>query len=244
MYTLTATNAAGSTTSTAQVIVSSGAYTPTPEPTPTPFAVLGVTATVDPSTFSGACPKNFICYAVITVNGPGTVTYVWENSEPRVSAVQTLTFAAAGSKQVSTGWPRDASGAYWFHVRTLAPNAMVSNQANLTLSCMSAYEPPPALFQVQSVSLNVIPLTYTGPCPSSFTCTATITVSAPGTVTYRWEASDTTSALQYITFTTAGSKTVTSGWNPPTQYPWVRVRTLAPNEKVSTQWSVTNNCLE
>jgi hypothetical protein len=242
MYTLTATNAAGSTTATAQVIVSSGTYTPPPEPAPAPFAVLGVTATVDPSTFSGACPKNFSCYAVITVNGPGTVTYVWENSEPRVSAVQTLTFDAAGSKSVTTGWPRDASGAYWFHVRTLAPNGMVSNQANLTLSCFTAYEPPPALFQVQSVSLNVTPLTYTGPCPSSFTCSATITVSAPGTVTYRWERSDGTSALQYITFTTAGSKTVTSGWNPPTQYPWVRVRTLAPNEKVSTQWSVTNNC--
>jgi hypothetical protein len=244
MYTLTATNAAGSTTSTAQVIVSSGAYTPTPEPTPVPFAVLGVTAMVDPSTFTGACPKNFNCFATITANGPGTVTYVWENSEPRVSAVQTLTFDAAGSKSVSTGWPRDASGTYWFHVRTLAPNVVVSNQANLTLSCFTAYEPPPQLFQVQSVSLNVIPLTYTGPCPSSFTCSVTITVSAPGTVTYRWEASDITSAVQTLTFTAAGSKTVTSGWNPPTQYPWVRVRTLSPNEKVSTQWAVTNNCLD
>jgi hypothetical protein len=247
-YTLTAANAAGSTTSMAQVIVSSGAYTPTPEPTPTPaaFAVLGVTATVDPSTFTGACPKNFNCFATITVNGPGIVTYVWENSEPRVSAVQTLTFDAAGSKSVSTGWPRDASGAYWFHVRTLAPNAMVSNQANLTLSCFTAYEPPPEyhLFQVQNVSLNVNPLTYTGPCPSSFTCSVTITVSGPGTVTYRWEASDITSAVQTLTFDAAGSKTVTTGWNPPTQYPWVRVRTMAPNEKVSTQWTVTNNCLD
>jgi hypothetical protein len=217
---------------------------PTPEPTPEPFAVLGITATVDPSTFTGACPKNFNCFATITVNGPGTVTYVWENSEPRVSAVQTLTFDVAGSKSVSTGWPRDASGAYWFRVRTLAPNEMVSNQANLTLNCFTAYEPPPELiiFQVQSVSLNVTPPSYTGLCPSSFTCTATITVSAPGTVTYRWEASDITSALQTLTFTSAGSKTVTTGWNPPTQYPWVRVRTLSPNEKVSTQWTVENLC--
>jgi hypothetical protein len=246
MYTLTASNAAGSTTSTAQVIVSSGAYTPTPEPTPTPaaFAVLGVTATVDPSTFTGACPKNFNCYAVITVNGPGTVTYVWENSEPRVSAVQTLTFDAAGSKQVSTGWPRDASGAYWFHVRTLAPNGMVSNQANLTLSCFTAYEPPPEhyVFQVQSVSVSVNPMTYTGPCPASFTCSATITVNGAGRVTYQWVRSDGTSAVQIMDFTVAGSKTVTTGWNPPTQSAWVFVRTLSPNEKVWTTWYVTNNC--
>jgi hypothetical protein len=243
-YTLTATNAVGSTTSTAQVIVSSGAYMPTPEPTPVPFAVLGVTATVDPSTFTGACPKNFNCFATITVNGPGTVTYVWENSEPRVSAVQTLTFDVAGSKSVSTGWPRDASGAYWFHVRTLAPNAVVSNQANLTLSCFTAYEPPPEhyVFQVQSVSLNVNPQTYAGLCPSSFTCAAIITVNGPGTVTYRWEASDTTSAVQTLRFDAAGSQAVTSGWNPPTQHPWVQVHILSPNDKVSFQWTVTNLC--
>jgi hypothetical protein len=243
-YTLTATNAVGSTTSTAQVIVSSGAYMPTPEPTPVPFAVLGVTATVDPSTFTGACPKNFNCFATITVNGPGTVTYVWENSEPRVSAVQTLTFDVAGSKSVSTGWPRDASGAYWFHVRTLAPNVVVSNQANLTLSCFTSYEPPPEhyVFQVQSVSLNVNPQTYAGLCPSSFTCAAIITVNGPGTVTYRWEASDITSAVQTLTFDAAGSQAVTSGWNPPTQHPWVQVHILSPNDKVSFQWTVTNLC--
>jgi hypothetical protein len=245
-YTLTASNAVGSTTSMAQVIVSSGAYTPTPEPTPVPFAVLGVTATVDPSAFTGACPKNFNCFATITVNGPGTVTYVWENSEPRVSAAQTLIFDAAGSKQVSTGWPRDASGAYWFRVRTLAPNVVVSNQANFTLGCFTAYEPPPEhyVFQVQSVSLNVTPTTYTGPCPSSFTCQITITVNGPGTVTWRSERSDGNSAPQNMTFTAAGSKMVTSGWNPPTQFPWVRIRTLSPNEQVSTQWAVTNNCLD
>jgi len=248
MYTLTASNAAGSTTSMAQVVVSSDAYTPTPEPTPTPaaFAVLGVTTMVDPSTFTGGCPKNFSCSAIITTNGAGTVTYRWERSDGGSSAVQTAVFGSAGSQMVATGWPRDVGGNYWVRVRTLSPNDVVSNQANFTLSCFTAEEPPAELtiFQVQSVSLNVTPTTYTGPCPPNFTCQVTISVTAPGTVTYRWERSDGTSAVQNMIFTAAGSKTATTGWNPPTQFPWVRVRTLSPNERVSTQWSVVNNCLD
>jgi hypothetical protein len=245
IYALTASNAAGSTTSMAQVTVSSSGYTPTPEPTPATFSVLGVTTTVEPSTFTG-CPKNFSCSAVITANGAGTVTYRWERSDGGSSSTQTVVFATAGSQMVSTGWPREVGGSYWVRVRTLSPNEILSNQASFTLNCITAEEPTPELtiFQVQNVSLNVTPTSYNGPCPSQFTCSVTITVNGPGTVTYRWERSDGMSAIQSMIFTAAGSKTATTGWNPPTQYPWVRVRTLSPNEKVSTQWTVENLCLE
>jgi hypothetical protein len=122
IYTLTATNSSGSFSSTTQVfVIDSSTGPPAPLPPPPAFAVTSVTASAAPASFTGPCPTNFSCTAIITTNGAGTVTYVWENSEPKVSAVQTLTFDAAGSKGVSTGWPRDASGAYWFHVRTIAP---------------------------------------------------------------------------------------------------------------------------
>jgi hypothetical protein len=243
IYALTASNAAGSTTSTVQVTVSSGAYTPTP--TPAAFAVLGVTTMVEPSAFTGACPKNFSCSAIITANGAGTVTYRWERSDGGSSPTQTAVFASAGSQTVSTGWPREAGGTYWVRIRTLSPNEILSNQASFTLSCTTVESPPPelTLFQVQSVSLNVTPTTYNGLCPAQFTCSVTITVNGPGQVTYQWERSDGMSAPQYMNFTAAGSKTATTGWNPPTQYPWVRVRTLSPNVKVSTQRTVENNCL-
>lgn len=244
-YTLTASNAVDSTTSTAQVIVTSDGYTPLPTPTPTTFAVLGATATVNPSTFMGSCPKTFSCSAVITANGAGTVTYRWERSDGGSSAVQTVVFGSAGSQMVSTGWPRDVGGTYWVRVRTLAPNEILSNQASFTVNCITSEEPEPelTLFQVQSISLNVAPSTYTGPCPPQFTCTVTITVNGPGAVTYRWERSDGTSGVQNMSFSAAGSKSATTGWNPPTQFPWVFVRTLSPNEKVSTQWTVVNNCV-
>jgi hypothetical protein len=246
-YILTATNEAGSTTATAQVTVLE-AYTPPPEytPPPTTFAVTSITASVNPATFTGSCPKNFSCSAVITVNAPGTVTYQWERSDGGSSPTQTVNFAAAGSQTVTTGWPRETSGDHWVRVRTLTPNEVVSNKASFTLSCSTLEEPPPELviFQVQSVMLDVTPTSYTGPCPAQFTCSVTITVNGPGTVTYRWERSDGTSALQNITFSAAGSKTVTTGWNPPTQFPWVHVRTLSPNEKVSTNWTVANHCVE
>lgn len=115
--------------------------TPTPVETPTPFAVTKVTASVDPLSFTGACPKTFNFSAVITVNGPGTVAYRWERSDGATAPTQTITFAAAGSQSVTTSWKLGASYSGWQRVHILAPNEMVSNQANFTLACEVAPTP-------------------------------------------------------------------------------------------------------
>ena len=99
------------------------------------FAVTSVTASVDPSSFTGACPKTFNFYAIITVNGPGTVTYKWERSDGAVSPTQSITFAAAGSQTVTTSWTVGASYSGWERVHILTPNDKFSNKAYFTLTC-------------------------------------------------------------------------------------------------------------
>ena len=123
-YTLTATNAAGWRSLTIMVVVSGAP----------PFAVTSVTASVSPSGYTGPCPKDFSCSAVITVNGPGTVTYRWERTDGP-SSTQTIAFAGAGSKTVTTGWPRDASGNYFVRVRTLTPNEVASYRIFFSVTC-------------------------------------------------------------------------------------------------------------
>jgi len=238
-YTLTATNAAGSSTAMAQVIVSSGVYTPPPEYTPPPpaFAVTSVTASVSPPSFTGSCPTNFTCSAVITVNAPGTVTYHWERSDGGSSPVQTANFAAAGPQTVTTGWPRDASGAYWVRVRTLTPNEVLSSQAGFSLTC----EAPFAVTKVQPKSA---PASGTRTCPYAINYTYDITTNGPGTVTYHFEQSDTaTSSTQTLNFTAAGTKTVSYTWNVSSSGTYsVRCRTLTPNNMSGNSVPVTVTC--
>jgi hypothetical protein len=122
----TATNSAGSDTASVEIDSECEAV---------PFAVTSVTANVDPPSFTGACPKRFDFSAVITVNGPGTVTYTWERSDGASAPTESIDFAAAGSQTVTADWTVGTSGSRWRRLRILTPNEMVSNQANFTLTC-------------------------------------------------------------------------------------------------------------
>lgn len=73
-----------------------------------PFAVTAISAGVNPTTYSGPCPKVFKFTGVITANGPGTVTYRWEHS-PGTGTPQTVTFAAAGSMTVTKDYSASTS---------------------------------------------------------------------------------------------------------------------------------------
>jgi hypothetical protein len=130
-YTLTATNSVGSSSKTTTVLVSG-------EPASTSFAVTSVTASVNPPFFSGTCPTTFNSYTLITANGPGTVTYRWEDSEGGIKSTESLYFSGAGSQSVSTTWPVGLSGTVWVRLHILSPNETLSNQASFTLICASA----------------------------------------------------------------------------------------------------------
>jgi hypothetical protein len=104
--------------------------------------------------------------------------------------------------------------------------------------------PTDGAFRVTSVNTSVDSLSFTGSCPHKFTFTATITVNAPGTTTFRWERSDGTfEATQSLTFSAAGSGTQTNTWDVgASSGGWMRIRILGPNETTSNQATFTLSC--
>jgi hypothetical protein len=102
--------------------------------------VTGVSTTVDQPSVnlcSGVTTLTFT--GTITTNAAGDVAYTWDRSD---GATYTLTptvhFNGPGSQTVTQTWqlgvqPYPFNG--WERVRTLAPNAMVSNNANFTMNC-------------------------------------------------------------------------------------------------------------
>ena len=153
-YTLIAVakNSAGTASDSMLLTWGCGETTETTEPA---FAVIGVTASVDPPSYTGVCPAEFIWSAVITVNSPGTVTYQWEVGGGSPDPPQSITFSSAGSQTVnrhysiSAGWP-DTTG--WRRVRILSPNEMVSNQAEFTLTCYPDIEVMPTTVNLGEIA--------------------------------------------------------------------------------------------
>jgi len=66
----------------------------------------------------------------ITATGPIAVSYRWERSDGASSSPQTVTFAGAGTKTVTTTWTLFGAYAGWERLVILSPNALTSNQAN------------------------------------------------------------------------------------------------------------------
>lgn len=128
-YTLTAANAYGYMTRTLLIEVSG-------YPPPSSFAVTSVMAYATPPSYSGPCPFEFTFSAIITVNGPGTVTYVWDRSDGSPGPVQSAAFASAGSQMVTDAWYLGGTYSGWERVRILTPNSTMSNEAVFTLNCL------------------------------------------------------------------------------------------------------------
>ena len=121
VYTISATNSAGTVTRSAVTTVNS--VWPL-QPAPASFLVTSILANTAPSSLTG-CSN---LYAYITANGPGTVTYNWESTEGGgYSYTWNVTFPTAGSQKITLPVEMSAlpSGSYRVHV--LTPNDSVSN---------------------------------------------------------------------------------------------------------------------
>ena len=133
VYTLRATNSAGTVTATAQVTVNppgGGGWSGPPK-------VTNVTANAVPPSYTGPGPTTINFVADITVDGPCTVTYKWERSDGVIGLQQTLVFSAAGTKKVSDTWTLGGgpgTGIVWERVSILTPLPMLSNKAQFTLN--------------------------------------------------------------------------------------------------------------
>jgi hypothetical protein len=237
VYTLSATNSAGMVTKSWVTVVNES---PAP-PAPGSFAVTGVVASTDPTNFAGVCPKTFTFYAAITANGPGKVTYIWESFDGNnfeYSDNQTVTFAAAGTQTTQLQWNLINSTTGLHRVHILTPNDVTSIPVYYELNCSGG-----SLVTGMIVGIDKFP--YNGSCPKAINFWGTITTNGPGKVTYRWERSDgsnVTTAPETITFTEAGTKTVTNIWTRGEGTAWQRLHILTPDNAISSQVDFVLTC--
>jgi hypothetical protein len=127
VYTISATNSAGTVTRSTKTTLNSAS--PPPPPVPTSFAVTSAIANTEPSSSTGC----FNLYANITANGAGTATYIWESTDGGgYSYTWNVNFPTAGTQKVSLPVEMSAlpSGPYRVHV--LTPNDISSNSTHYT----------------------------------------------------------------------------------------------------------------
>jgi len=141
VYTISATNSAGTVTSSVVTAVNINPTQVIPATVPSPITssgtllVTGIILTVNPNVYTGPCPAIISFSAAITANGPGTITYRWERSDGTVSPVQSSTFASAGTQMISTTWTM-GGGTGWQLLHILTPRDAVSNPIDFALTCV------------------------------------------------------------------------------------------------------------
>ena len=217
-----------------------GGPTSAPSPAPGTFGIVGVTATVAPSS-SVSCPQTFNFTGQIVVNVGGTVTYRWERSDGSMGATQTFRFAAGGAQSFVDSWTISSNFGGWERLHVLTPNDVSSNQATFTLACGGV------AFHVTGVSASVSPAPGTAYCPASpggtvFTFTGQINVNAAGNVTYHWLRSDGgTTGDTTISASGPGTLGVHNTWQlgTPSYMGWEQVIVTAPDSVASNQANFT-----
>ncbi len=120
-----------------EIQVAGGAAAPT---SPAAGAVTGASLSVDPASFSGECPQTFIFSGEITLAQPARVTLQLEAGanqpgyEYNLPAAQTLDLAAGTAAVQYTLDLRDTVVG-WARLHITAPDDVLSNQANFSLTC-------------------------------------------------------------------------------------------------------------
>lgn len=88
--------------------------------------------------------------------------------------------------------------------------------------------------------------TYTGPCPMNVDFLATIFLSRPARVEYRWERSDKTVGPREVVDIRGSGKGVTTTWrvgSPRRSFSgWVMLRVLSPNSLTSNMAKIQIRC--
>jgi hypothetical protein len=194
-----------------------------------------VVKSIQPATTTGAgvvaCPASVSFSADITVDGPGTVTYRWEQSDGVVSKDMTATFTKAGTQTLTYSFDVNKSGTYWARVRTLKPKVMTaSSYTSIIVTCESI------------VTLVVVTdATASGrPCPSTVTFSGSITVNGPGKVSYCWQQSDgVVTPARTLTFPSAGTQCVTHSWSVNTSGTYSAILTTITPTSLSSENGAT-----
>jgi hypothetical protein len=102
----------------------------------------------------------------------------------------------------------------------------------------------PSTFAVTSVNFSSSDAIKSGTCPQTFDYQAFITTNKAGTVSYHWEFSDgSSSSVQTLTYSSAGSKTVSGTWalNATGDY-WVKLYIDEPNHQLFGTLDLSLTC--
>jgi len=215
-------------------------------------AVLTASATTTPPAAAGSCktPTAFTNSATLTAGRPGLVTYRWvyssgtKNGRPRMGPLQTVRFAAAGSRLVSGGVIRTrTAGAGWAKIEVTSPVRVTSNTVRYLLICIHGH-------QSGNVSATAVaaPAAATVTCgtpPPSFAFTGTVTSSKAGPVTYYWALGDgATTAPGTLLFKAPGRMNVQQlAFTPPTEGTGTAVIVVtSPAKAVSNAATFTLSC--
>jgi tRNA A-37 threonylcarbamoyl transferase component Bud32 len=176
-----------------------------------PTATFDAMVTTTPPMATSACtsPTTFTYSADLTSTAAGQVTYKWVYSTGKSGAVQTATFAAAGTQHISGGNIKlSKAGTGWAAIQLVSPSGVLSNKGTYQLVCHATANGTIGL------SAFVSPASQTVACtsaPPSFTFTGLISDTKAGSVTYHWALSNgATSPPATLTFTGAGTKAVQS----------------------------------
>jgi hypothetical protein len=218
VYTLTASNAAGvSSTATAQVIVS-GTSTPSTPPTTYGLPVINYFTATPPEIYSGGS-------AILSWDVTNATSASINHGVGAVS-ISGKTVVSPGTTTLYTLTATNAAGNY-----TRTVTVYVSGV-------------PPQSFIVTSVTASAVPPSFSGACPTTFNFYGDIAVTGPGTVIYRWESSEGgTGAMQSINFIGASLQEVSTSLQvDATGSYWVRLHVFTPNEIISNQANFTLNC--
>lgn len=118
------------------------------------------------------------------------------------------------------GWGSDANQAFWVKITVGSPTQTT--------------------FAVTSVDTTIDDKSHS--CPHTFTWTAKIKVNQAGDVTYHWIRSDgSTSSTDTLTFSDAGTQTVTDTWNDATISGWEQIYIDDPNHQAFPKVKFTCN---
>ena len=205
------------------------------------YAVPRVTATLtaSPAAYSGNCPTTINFRGMITASEAGRVQYKFIRSDGANAPVQTLIFAKAETKPVSTTWTLGANYTGWEAIKVIYPVSVESNKANFTVRCAGA-----AQGEQFRATLRAEPTSYTGQCPTTIKFIGTITSPRAGNVQYKFIRSDGANApVQTLNFTAPGTKPVNTTWMLGRSYTgWEAVKIVYPQEVESNKANFKITC--
>ena len=163
-----------------------------------------------------ATPPSLTATGSISDTKAGTVTYYWAQSDGTTSAPATLTFTGPGTMAVAPLTitpPGDPANGDVVLVVT-SPVAAASSPAAYALTCTAPKTPPLTLAATATVSPPSQTLASCTAAAPTFTFSGTISDNKPGTVSYFWKLPGGNGAAQTLSFTQAGSKTVSTTYKP------------------------------